>query len=114
MPWTLLSLLLLIAGFQTAAGSITGRVLDESNRPVGGIAVQLLYKGYDAEGISGMRVVRTAVTNAQGECTFPQIPPSRYYLKTAGAKLASDGKAYAAVYYAGTAEETTAIPLHTP
>jgi mono/diheme cytochrome c family protein len=67
---------------ERGTGTVTGRVLDERGRPLGGAIVTLLLKGPDQP--DGEEHVRAALTRADGRYTMPEVPEGRIELKAYG------------------------------
>jgi hypothetical protein len=63
-------------------GTITGSVVDQRRKPIGGALVTLLLKGEDQEG--GEEHYRVAVTDASGRFTLDRAPAGSYLLKAYG------------------------------
>jgi Carboxypeptidase regulatory-like domain len=60
-------------------GTISGSVVDQDRKPLGGALVTLLLEGEDEEG--GEEHYRAAVTDSAGRFTLPRAPAGSYLLK---------------------------------
>jgi 5-hydroxyisourate hydrolase-like protein (transthyretin family) len=65
----------------TPAGTVSGRVFDESGQPATGVPVQLLAVFNNLQGKS-YNVVGIAVVNDRGDYRIFGVAPGRYYLRT--------------------------------
>jgi len=97
----------------TPQAVITGRVLDEDGEPVPQVSLQLLKYGYP-HGKREHQVSGFAQTNDLGEYRLFDLAPGRYFL-SATSQIEMDqsagGPSYAATYYPGTTDATSAGPL---
>jgi hypothetical protein len=60
-------------------GTVSGRVLDPSNKPLSDAAVQILQMGYE-NGVRSPRFVDSRQTDDRGEYRLYQRPPGEYYV----------------------------------
>jgi hypothetical protein len=67
------------------AAAVSGRVQDSAGRPLAGINVTLLRRGYSATGEASLRRVTTKSTNDLGEYRFYWVTPGRYFVSAQGA-----------------------------
>jgi protocatechuate 3,4-dioxygenase beta subunit len=74
----------------TAAGSISGRILDDDNQPVADLSVQLIRASYLENGKRAWQVHGTARTDDRGEYRLYFITPGSYYLR-AGTPQGANG-----------------------
>jgi protocatechuate 3,4-dioxygenase beta subunit len=99
----------------TPQAVITGRVVDEDGEPVANVAVQTLRNGY----MQGKRQLMPGVaaqSNDLGEYRIHGLSPGKYYVTATvhnqlSMALTTAEETYLPVYYPGTTDIATAIPL---
>ncbi len=68
----------------TATSAVSGRVSDNSGKPLSGVLVSLLRRTYNANGIPGFSLMATVRTNDLGEYRAFWISPGRYVVSATG------------------------------
>jgi hypothetical protein len=112
--------------------AISGRILDQTARPIAGVPVQLLRFSYDETGHKKTRRIASTQTDDRGEYRFFFLSPGRYYLRagdTAGqARPAGTGtengpfgttylspnripQNYSLTYYRDVSDAESAVPI---
>src|SRR5437867_3339883 len=117
MIWAISSIIGLTLSIQIPLSTLSGRMLDQGSHTVADVTVDLLQKTYDDDGISDFRVVRTTVTNAEGEYGFIAITSGQYYVRTRNLISRGDAEfrpAYQSTYYPAATNQSLALPLQVP
>jgi hypothetical protein len=83
----------------TPAGTVTGKILDENSQPATGAPVQLLRRGYSAQGVVSHDVVGTGTADDRGEYRIYDVTPGRYYLVAGIAPGPASTDRFSIVYY---------------
>ena len=92
----------------TRRGAIYGRVLDSDSKGMPAVTVERLRLSGDSQGRKvWARQGQAATTDDDGVYRFPMLGPGSYYLRT----ILDSGAVSIPVYYPGTAEADTAVPV---
>src|SRR5438132_11933 len=73
------------------AGFVTGRIRDDTGKPVSGLAVHLLQATYNASGQRSFHDTGSTVTNDRGDYRFSSVTAGRYYLVAGSARQLRSG-----------------------
>jgi protocatechuate 3,4-dioxygenase beta subunit len=92
----------------TQTGSISGRVVDASGRPMGGIEIKAMKASY-GEGRRILTPVASVLTNDLGEYRLFWLAPGRYYVAAVHPKAQSIARRMAASGLVTTANGTQAV-----
>jgi hypothetical protein len=65
--------------YMLPGGTVSGRVLDPSSKPLSDAAVQILQMGYE-NGVRSLRLVDSRQTDDRGEYRLYRRPPGEYYV----------------------------------
>jgi 5-hydroxyisourate hydrolase-like protein (transthyretin family) len=97
----------------TPTGTVTGRILDENSQPATGAPVQLLRRGYSAQGVVFHDVVGTGTADDRGEYRIYDVRPGRYYLVAGTAPGPASTDRFSIVYYpaADSVEQAAAFEV---
>ncbi len=97
-----------------ATGAISGRVTDDTGRPLARMPVVVERVAYGADGKRTRKAVNTSHTDERGEYRAYWITPGRYYVLTAplrsGVRAIAEA-GYPATYYPGIVEQSGATAI---
>jgi len=97
-----------------ATGTISGRVTDETGRPIARMPVVIERVVYTADGRRTLKAVNTSHTDERGEYRAYWITPGRYYVLAAplrsGVRAIAEA-GYPATYYPGVAQQSVATTI---
>lgn len=105
----------------SAAGAITGKVVDDHDDPMRGVGIHAVSLPV-VDGLKEIRSIRTVTTDDRGQYRIADLPPGEYFLKATGqggpnllsatptARL-DVGDSFAPVYFGGSSTVNSASPV---
>jgi len=107
----------------TAAGAVSGRIIDPSGEPMPSLNVQLLRSTYDATGRRTFSQAAAGKTDDRGEYRIYWVSPGKYYVNASPIRSSTSSlplqpstnevtdPGYAVTYYPGTTDSSSAAPV---
>jgi len=97
---------------KAATGNFTGRITDETGKPLIGVPVQALQYGINVAGERELQQFRAVVSDDRGDYRLFALAPGRYYIGIGGSATGRRSAAnYEFSYYPGVSDITQAATL---